>query len=122
MGLHLPPGLPDEPGRLQVLIEPLHDRLLGPGRHLVVRHLARGALQLFAAAPRALSSALAQREAAQEVGLPAGETTTLEAEGVDKQSFIEDVRRALYASKLVSYAQGLDMLQAAGAQYGYLLV
>ena len=59
---------------------------------------------------------LAQREAAQDVGLPAGETTTLDTVGVDKQSFIEDVRRALYASKLVSYAQGLDMLQVAGAQ------
>ena len=33
--------------------------------------------------------------------------------------FVEDVRKALYASKLVAYAQGLDMLDAAGQEYGW---
>ena len=68
---------------------------------------------------RALSSALAQREAAQEVGLPAGETTTLEAGSVDKQSFVEDVRRALYASKLVAYAQGFDEINAGSQEHNW---
>ena len=34
---------------------------------------------------------------------------------------MEDVRQALYASKLVAYAQGLDMLTLAGAEYGWEL-
>ena len=68
---------------------------------------------------RALSSALAQREAAQEISLPAGETETLETVGVDKQSFIEDVRRALYASKLVAYAQGFDEISAGSQEHNW---
>ena len=68
---------------------------------------------------RALSSALAPREAAQRIGLPSGETTTLEALGVDKEQFIEDVRRALYASKLVAYAQGFDEINAGSQAYNW---
>ncbi|MFC0582748.1 NADP-dependent phosphogluconate dehydrogenase [Micrococcoides hystricis] len=37
------------------------------------------------------------------------------------EDFVEDVRLALYASKLVSYAQGLDMLQMADSEYGWEL-
>ncbi|HIW99643.1 MAG TPA: NADP-dependent phosphogluconate dehydrogenase [Candidatus Nesterenkonia stercoripullorum] len=37
----------------------------------------------------------------------------------DREDFVEDVRKALYASKLVSYAQGLDMLIAAGEEFGW---
>ena len=68
---------------------------------------------------RALSSALAQREAAQETGLPSGELTDLDALGVDKQAFIEDIRRALYASKLVAYAQGFDEINAGSVEHGW---
>lgn len=60
---------------------------------------------------RALSGARSQRNAT--IGnLPAGQLTTLEALGVDKAEFVEDVRRALYASKLVAYAQGFDEIKA----------
>ena len=34
----------------------------------------------------------------------------------DRKAFIEDVRRALYCSKIVSYAQGYMLLRAAGAE------
>lgn len=68
---------------------------------------------------RALSSALAQREAAQKIGLPAGDTTTLEALGIERDAFVEDVRRALYASKLVAYAQGFDEINAGSQEYGW---
>jgi 6-phosphogluconate dehydrogenase len=34
----------------------------------------------------------------------------------DRAAFIEDVRRALYCSKIVSYAQGYMLLRAAGAE------
>jgi 6-phosphogluconate dehydrogenase len=39
----------------------------------------------------------------------------------DKKQFIEDVRQALYASKLVSYAQGYVQLDAAAAEFKWKL-
>jgi 6-phosphogluconate dehydrogenase len=39
----------------------------------------------------------------------------------DKQSFIEDVRRALYCSKIISYAQGYMLLREAGKEEGWHL-
>jgi 6-phosphogluconate dehydrogenase len=39
----------------------------------------------------------------------------------DKKQFIEDVRQALYASKLCSYAQGYVQLDAAAKEYGWTL-
>ncbi len=37
----------------------------------------------------------------------------------DRQKLIDAVRDALYASKIVSYAQGMDLLGAAGKQYNW---
>ena len=37
------------------------------------------------------------------------------------EGFVEDVRQALFASKLVSYAQGIDMLTSAAKEYGWEL-
>ena len=69
---------------------------------------------------RALSSSEpAMRKEAQEV-LPAGIGETTE-DVVRDPGFVEDVRKALYASKLVAYAQGLDMLTMAGREYGWTL-
>ena len=39
----------------------------------------------------------------------------------DRAKFVEDIRQALYASKIVSYAQGYQLLQAAAAEYGWNL-
>jgi len=39
----------------------------------------------------------------------------------DRQAFIEDVRRALYASKICSYAQGFQLMAMAAAEYGWAL-
>ena len=39
----------------------------------------------------------------------------------DKKQFIEDVKQALYASKIVSYAQGFVQLDAAAAEFGWKL-
>lgn len=60
---------------------------------------------------RALSGSTAQRKAAQGV-LPTGELETFESLGISLPDFIEDVRLALYASKLVAYAQGFDEIKA----------
>lgn len=62
---------------------------------------------------RALSGAREQRNAT--IGnLPSGELSTLD---VPKEEFIEDVRRALYASKLVAYAQGFDEIKAGSEEH-----
>jgi len=39
----------------------------------------------------------------------------------DKQSFINDLRDALYASKIVSYAQGYSLMRAAADEFGWKL-
>lgn len=39
----------------------------------------------------------------------------------DPKEFIEDVRRALYCSKIISYAQGYMLLRAAAREYGWKL-
>ena len=41
--------------------------------------------------------------------------------GGDRAKFIEDIRRALYASKICSYAQGFAMMRAADAAYSWKL-
>jgi 6-phosphogluconate dehydrogenase len=37
----------------------------------------------------------------------------------DRSAFVDDVRRALYASKVVAYAQGFDQIAAGSAEYGW---
>jgi 6-phosphogluconate dehydrogenase len=64
---------------------------------------------------RGISSQRGQRAIAQET--LAGH----ESEVALPENFVEDVRQALYASKLVSYAQGLDMLASAAKEYGWEL-
>ena len=39
----------------------------------------------------------------------------------DRQAFVDDLRQALYASKIVSYAQGYQLMRAAAAEYGWNL-
>jgi 6-phosphogluconate dehydrogenase len=64
---------------------------------------------------RALSAHPAQRAAAQSAlpGPTSAPTLT------DRDGFVEDVRKALYASKVVAYAQGYDQMAAASAEYGW---
>ncbi|HEY8527239.1 MAG TPA: NADP-dependent phosphogluconate dehydrogenase [Acidimicrobiales bacterium] len=71
---------------------------------------------------RSLSGAVGLREAAR--GLP-GRTPSGGAPGagppVDADGFVDDVRRALYASKVVAYAQGFDQIAAGAAEYGWTI-
>jgi 6-phosphogluconate dehydrogenase len=39
----------------------------------------------------------------------------------DKQAFVESIRKALYASKICSYAQGFAQMRAASEEYGWNL-
>ena len=59
---------------------------------------------------RALSGSVAQRKAT--TGLASGQ---LGEKPSDATQFIEDVRRALYASKIIAYAQGFNQIQAGSA-------
>ena len=63
---------------------------------------------------RALSSSLAQREAARN--LPSG---SLAKAPEDRDAFVERVRKALYASKIVAYSQGFDEINAGAKEYGW---
>jgi len=66
---------------------------------------------------RALSGSVPQRTAARGV-LPA-HTAAWDISAADRAAFIEDVRLALYASKVVAYSQGFDQIAAASAEFGW---
>jgi 6-phosphogluconate dehydrogenase len=63
---------------------------------------------------RSLSGHDEQRRAAREA---LAQENTIEVD--DREAFIEDVRRALYASKVVAYAQGFDLITAGSEEYGW---
>src|SRR6476659_8890536 len=64
---------------------------------------------------RALSGHAEQREPARAAfGSDTGDLAV-----ADRAAFIDDVRRALYASKVVAYAQGFDHISAGSAEYGW---
>ena len=71
-------------------------------------------MQLIAEATfaRALSGSVPQRTAA--VGTLPAHATAFDV--TDRDAFIEDVRLALYASKVVAYSQGFDQIAAASAE------
>ena len=63
---------------------------------------------------RALSGSVPQRRAA--AGLASGK---LGQRPTDAKQFIIDVRQALYASKIIAYAQGFNQIQAGSEEYGW---
>ncbi len=65
---------------------------------------------------RMLSAQKSERVAASKIlqgPVPAA------VQGVDKKQLVEDVRHALYASKICSYAQGMNLLATAGKTYSW---
>lgn len=65
---------------------------------------------------RAASSATAQRQAARALD---GSAFAFDID--DRDEFIEDVRQALYASKIVAYSQGFDEISAGAAEYNWAI-
>jgi 6-phosphogluconate dehydrogenase len=63
---------------------------------------------------RSLSSQTEQRQGKPD--LPANSQKWNVA---DKQAFVESVRRALYASKIVAYSQGFDAIRAGAKEFGW---
>jgi 6-phosphogluconate dehydrogenase len=51
--------------------------------------------------------------AAKELGSPTGKVAG------EKAAFVEDIREALYASKIISYTQGYMLFRAAAEEYGW---
>jgi len=112
-------GFKDEDGT------PLVDRILdtagqkGTGKWTGIEALELGVpLTLIGEAvfSRCLSAIKEERVAASK--LLSGPTPKLEG---DKKAFVEDVRQALYASKMVSYAQGYTLMRAAAKERGWNL-
>jgi 6-phosphogluconate dehydrogenase len=64
---------------------------------------------------RSLSSKPGQRAVAQKVLPGPADTWTIES----PDEFVEDVRQALYASKIIAYSQGFDEIIAGAEQYGW---
>jgi 6-phosphogluconate dehydrogenase len=106
--------------------KPLVDKILdtagqkGTGKWTVISALDTGqpvtliGESVFA---RCLSALKDERVAASKVLLgPSAKTLD-----VDRTQFIEDVRRALYSSKIISYAQGYMLLRAAAKENGWNL-
>ena len=72
---------------------------------------------------RYLSGLKEEREAAAGVLSEAGlkDEVGFARSGVDKKRLIDDVRQALYASKICSYAQGMNLLRAKSVEKGWNL-
>jgi 6-phosphogluconate dehydrogenase len=102
---------------------PLLDKILdaagqkGTGKWTGISSLRLGVpvtLVAEAVYARVLSSFKDQRMAASEV--LKGPTPAIEG---DRAQIVSDIHDALYASKIVSYAQGFMLLDAAAGQYGW---
>ena len=105
--------------------QPLVDKILdtagqkGTGKWTGVEALELGVpLTLIGEAvfSRCLSAIKEERVAASKV--LSGPVPKLDG---DKKAFVEDVRQALFASKIVSYAQGYTLMRAAAAERGWHL-
>ncbi|HET9126949.1 MAG TPA: NADP-dependent phosphogluconate dehydrogenase [Propionibacteriaceae bacterium] len=102
------------------LVEVIKDRALmkGTGTWTVQTALDLGvpvngiAEAVFA---RAESSHDDLRAAAQDTLQGPDGTVTVD----DRQSFVDDVRKALWCAKVVSYSQGFDQIRTAGQEYGW---
>lgn len=104
---------------------PIVDKILdtagqkGTGKWTAVSALDEGvALTLIAEAvfSRCLSAVKDERVAASKV--LTGPNTKFEG---NRATMLEDIRQALFASKIVSYAQGYSLMRAAASTYGWNL-
>ncbi len=103
--------------------EPLLEKILdaagqkGTGKWTAIAALDEGVpLTLIAESvfARALSAQKEERVEAEKV--LKGPAPVFEG---DKKAFLEDIRHALYASKIISYAQGFTLMREAAKTYGW---
>ena len=111
--------------------QPLVDKILdtagqkGTGKWTVINSQDLGipiTLMAEAVYARCVSALKDERvQAAAKLTGPAPALTDIAADPAKKQTFIADIKSALYASKIVSYAQGYMLMRAAAKEYGWNL-
>jgi len=110
---------------------PLVDKILdtagqkGTGKWTVINSQDLGipiTLMAEAVYSRCVSALKDERvKAAKKLKGPRPALTSIAANPERKKQFIADIRDALYASKIVSYAQGYMLMRAAAKEYGWNL-
>jgi len=114
-------GFHDENGTL--LLEKILDSAgsKGTGKWTTISALEMGVpLTLIGEAVQArfLSALKEERQAASEI---LRGPQTVPPRGADRTAFVDDLRQALYASKIASYTQGYMLMRAAADEYGWNL-
>jgi len=104
---------------------PILDKILdvagqkGTGRWTAIAALEQGIpLTLISEAVLARSLSALKDERVEASRVLKGPDETFDG---DRQSFLEDIRQALYAAKIISYAQGYMLMRDAAATYGWNL-
>ena len=110
---------------------PLVDKILdtagqkGTGKWTVINSQELGipiTLMAEAVYSRCVSALKDERvQAASKLDGPNPALTEIAADPTKKKAFIEDIKSALYASKIVSYAQGYMLMRAAAREYAWTL-
>jgi len=110
---------------------PLVDKILdtagqkGTGKWTVISSQELGipiTLMAEAVYARCVSALKEERvKAAKKLKGPRPALTSIAADADKKKAFISDIKSALYASKIVSYAQGYMLMRAAAKEYGWNL-
>lgn len=91
----------------------------GTGKWTVITALDEGTpLTLISEAVFARCLSAGKEERVRASGILPAETELFTG---DRESFIENIREALYASKIVSYAQGYALMRSAANTYGWNL-
>ncbi len=110
---------------------PLVDKILdtagqkGTGKWTVINSQELGipiTLMAEAVYARCVSALKEERvKASRKLKGPRPALKSIAANPARRNAFIEDIRQALYASKIISYAQGYMLMRAAAAEYGWKL-
>src|ERR1035437_3498044 len=110
---------------------PLVDKILdtagqkGTGKWTVINSQDLGipiTLMAEAVFSRCISALKDERvKAARKLKGPRPALTSIAANPEKKKAFINDIMSALYASKIISYAQGYMLMRAAAKEYGWTL-
>ena len=110
---------------------PLVDKILdaagqkGTGKWTVINSQELGVpitLMAEAVYARCVSALKDERlKASRKLKGPRPALSSIAANPEKKKAFIEDIRQALYASKIISYAQGYMLMQAAAKEYQWTL-
>jgi 6-phosphogluconate dehydrogenase len=91
----------------------------GTGKWTAISSLDMGIpLTLIGEAVYARCLSALKEERVRASGVLSGPTLRFDG---DRQAFVDDVREALYASKIISYAQGYMLLRAAAEEYNWNL-